>query len=630
LAHAEEKISSLQVSLYSKAASNSTSFSLPDETDKIHSISTPKSPSISPSMSPTETVADSRSSPLELGTSFTTSPKVLSPRAADENPKPNSSSARLGKFLKRSASTAPSSEDANALIAKQEPSVSLFEHQKLFGELENERAGKEILEEEIARLRRISIDLNAQIDSLRRSNTSNTVGNIRRRSLLSPSSSMSLPGAPLHSEDRERNNSHDKGKESTTREALRRKSLKPGNVETWTNQWDDEDDDDDSSDVLSQESETKSQSSSADKLNPARRLSNSIVSNPTNRLEFSNGAAKTEKARVNSISELVVGKFEKNMENWKTKLAVGVKCLLWMGHKLVKVESTLKYDAHNEVLNFDVSSIRKGFGLFTRQDNQSISIKAQDIFECLPGAEIPSEAADEARFITIVTSSDTSPSLILAFKVDNKEERNNLITGLRAIIAETHGKPEDILSNYSRNPSISNEDGFSSSNPNFRTTRRLSVRDVVLEETISSSSGSVLPQSQSATFKRMSVKSASSNSATKDLDVGSMNSSEELRRLLVVERTNKERLFMQSLSLTNDLNERDEQIFALKKRDAELTSSLMKKDKIYEQDALVRIQLGKRLEQVLMDKEEALEQYELLKEKCEILKASVALIQPGK
>lgn len=37
------------------------------------------------------------------------------------------------------------------------------------------------------------------------------------------------------------------------------------------------------------------------------------------------------------------------------------------------------------------------------------------------------------------------------------------------------------------------------------------------------------------------------------------------------------------------------------------------KDKIYEQDAAVRMQLGKRLEQVLGDKEDLMEQLEFCK-----------------
>ena len=71
-------------------------------------------------------------------------------------------------------------------------------------------------------------------------------------------------------------------------------------------------------------------------------------------------------------------------------------------------------------------------------------------------------------------------------------------------------------------------------------------------------------------------------------------------------------VYHQTLMLTNDLNERDEQISMLKQQATNLQTALSQKEKMYEQDALVRMQLGKKLEQVLMDKEEVMEENELL------------------
>jgi hypothetical protein len=67
------------------------------------------------------------------------------------------------------------------------------------------------------------------------------------------------------------------------------------------------------------------------------------------------------------------------------------------------------------------------------------------------------------------------------------------------------------------------------------------------------------------------------------------------------------------LVLTNDLNEREDQIIALKKREAVFQETLANKERMYEQDAMVRMQLGKRLEQVLMDKEEIKDELDNLK-----------------
>lgn len=70
---------------------------------------------------------------------------------------------------------------------------------------------------------------------------------------------------------------------------------------------------------------------------------------------------------------------------------------------------------------------------------------------------------------------------------------------------------------------------------------------------------------------------------------------------------------LQTLALTNDLNDREDQIIALKKREAALEENLKMKEKMYAQDAQVRLQLGKRLEQVLMDKEEIKDELDSLK-----------------
>ena len=72
-------------------------------------------------------------------------------------------------------------------------------------------------------------------------------------------------------------------------------------------------------------------------------------------------------------------------------------------------------------------------------------------------------------------------------------------------------------------------------------------------------------------------------------------------------------LCTKTLALTNDLNEREDQIIVLKKREAALEENLKMKEKMYAQDAQVRLQLGKRLEQVLMDKEEIKDELDSLK-----------------
>lgn len=71
-------------------------------------------------------------------------------------------------------------------------------------------------------------------------------------------------------------------------------------------------------------------------------------------------------------------------------------------------------------------------------------------------------------------------------------------------------------------------------------------------------------------------------------------------------------LTKQIFALTNDLNDKDDLIVKLKREVAALERTVFIKEKEHEQDSIVKVQLGKRLEQVLLDKEEAYEELEQL------------------
>ena len=89
------------------------------------------------------------------------------------------------------------------------------------------------------------------------------------------------------------------------------------------------------------------------------------------------------------------------------------------------------------------------------------------------------------------------------------------------------------------------------------------------------------------------------------------------------EREKYERLMVQMVALNNDLNDREDQIIILKKREVAYEDQLRAKDKMYEQDAMVRMQLGKRLEQVLMDKEEITDELDMVRDQLETFKSLV-------
>lgn len=83
--------------------------------------------------------------------------------------------------------------------------------------------------------------------------------------------------------------------------------------------------------------------------------------------------------------------------------------------------------------------------------------------------------------------------------------------------------------------------------------------------------------------------------------------------LLLHEQQKNGKILMQLVVMTNELNERDNQISMLKKKEEHYEQTMQERENLFKQDTMVRMQLGKRLEQVLMDKEEALDQLEALR-----------------
>lgn len=92
-----------------------------------------------------------------------------------------------------------------------------------------------------------------------------------------------------------------------------------------------------------------------------------------------------------------------------------------------------------------------------------------------------------------------------------------------------------------------------------------------------------------------------------------------LQKSLQEEKEVLQKTKLQMVLMNNDLAEKDEQITTLKKNLQEFELKLKEKDNLMKQDTMVRLQLGKRLEQVLIDKEEALEQLEQLRAQLDMI-----------
>ena len=233
----------------------------------------------------------------------------------------------------------------------------------------------------------------------------------------------------------------------------------------------------------------------------------------------------------------------------------------------------------------------------------------------------------------------------------SREDRNALLTGIRSLVSDTHMTSSPtvklmnaaIAANADRSGAASATGAKSSTaspasaaaaasgaagpTGSSRSSRRMSVRETTLADAVSA--GTV--QSPTIAGENPALISTPKRKPGQQGPPGAQpvavdprkpgttggpteddGSAAELRAQLLAERSNYERMMVQMLSLTNDLNERDEQILELKSREAALKNLLAQKEKMYEQDAMVRLQLGKQLEQVLMDKEEAQEQLEMM------------------
>ena len=93
-------------------------------------------------------------------------------------------------------------------------------------------------------------------------------------------------------------------------------------------------------------------------------------------------------------------------------------------------------------------------------------------------------------------------------------------------------------------------------------------------------------------------------------------SAQRLNRFSITNLTisiDKTHSILQNQSLQSDLNDREDQILVYKKREDEMKNILTKKAKDREDDTKIKTQLGKRLEQVLLDKEDMKDQLKNLK-----------------
>jgi len=238
------------------------------------------------------------------------------------------------------------------------------EHTALREALENERLAKQALEEEVSRLRHISMDYKAQLDSLKKSNTNNShpaaslLGGTARKPLLrrgpGPTGDARVPPMP-----------------SAPPGSAVKTPTRATTAAEWSNAWEDDEEDTSSAggtgDVLSQGSEKSNGEPSP--MVPSH--TNPLAKKNLNQAAGQSAGTTAVKSALANPQELAsaVSTFEKNMDDFRSRLRQGVKAHVWEGQKVSNAEVLLKLDPSNRMLIFDTSQVKRGFAFFaTRVD----------------------------------------------------------------------------------------------------------------------------------------------------------------------------------------------------------------------------------------------------------------------
>mmetsp|Transcript_2128 Transcript_2128/g.2211 ORF Transcript_2128/g.2211 Transcript_2128/m.2211 type:complete len:1613 (+) Transcript_2128:69-4907(+) len=432
----------------------------------------------------------------------------------------------------------PNQTESNSIQA-----TANYELQQEFNKL---RHANHVLEQEVSRLRKLSLEQQSQLES--RSRTAS----------------------------REKVEFHPVSTEPTRRTSgirLRLDSSKPApassnpptgevvnKASNWTQAWDSEDDSSESESTV--DHQTSNQSNSA--------LANIAVTQT----------------------------YEKNLESWKNEFYIGFKVKFWELPSFSNVDVTLKLDKASQTLQFLCQ--RRGLGfVLSKKDPSHLSLK--HIKDCLPGSNVANNALDQNLMLTVIALIEGSIPREISIKFQTREERNSLLDKMRALVTATNITVVNPMRRGSgvshRRTSLNNEkEKFADQETKFsaRASRRLSKRELVLEENLTTAN--------------------QLNHAHAPENVGESEQRETLSQIKELNQQN-EKLKYQLMMMSNELGERNNLIDEMKRMHVQYEQKLLEKDNLYKQDSIVRLQLGKRLEQVLMDKAEAEEKVEQLQEK---------------
>ncbi len=338
------------------------------------------------------------------------------------------------------------------------------------------------------------------------------------------------------------------------------------------------------------------------------------------------------------LSPAVVATFEKNLATLRTKLRHGIKLVLWEEGPHAKIhnfECVLQLDKTYEVLSFTGTATKSAFALFGAQKAVEVqTVRLAHIVDVHPGAAAVHENTFVAMFGGGAAHSSTADMMTLVASCERPAPAAKTAIGTTSSATTaagagaahrdaTDGAEKELPT---RTISLRLQGGREERN-HLMTALRTMISDLHVKTSDRMKKGTAAAAAADVNRRRNSVQGMPTSA---DADAAPYESPKDMKLQLSLERSNYERLMIQLFALTNDLNEREESVTVLKKRVASLEQTLSANEKMHEQDAVIRLQLGKRLEQVLMDKEEALEELDMVQNKLESIRSAMALVDFSK
>jgi len=337
-----------------------------------------------------------------------------------------------------------------------------------------------------------------------------------------------------------------------------------------------------------------------------------------------------------------VSRFEQQLDSFKNELLAGIDCFVWEG-KVQEAAVRLRLEAEGNVyhLRWDHSQNSSLLGgildVFSKKGQAIDRLQLFELLEVRHGhSGIPKlERSDTSKFLNMVSlATPSTPERHIVVRVESRERRNTVVWGLRKLLAEMQMKLRanmtptlDVLPEESTQVKL--EKLNSAPQTSFR---RIENRDPnvaappssasAVPSTIrSSQAGSGQPPSPHNEESEEHTRQQAGESATQEMSTADYERAmAELMRQLELERMNYERVMVQLLEMTNDLNQREDNLQAARRQVEQLRQECAKLEKKNAEYSRTRLEIIKRLENVQLDREELREQNENLKEEIKELR----------